>query len=357
MQRQSMAQPAQRSPAMVCNNGLHVIDRAFVREASRQTRKSSAPGVDQVTAPQSAEPLDDTLRDLHERRCENRSVAPPVERVWSEKDDGQQRPRGNPCVEATMVQRAVGMMLAALFEPELPGCSHGFSKGPRQHPARHERREQCRTWHIAWIVEADVRGCFAHLDWGQRRECLQQRVREGGILSRLGKGLHAGGRESGALRSPDQGTPPGGVISPRGSKVFLPQVVDEWCVKAVPPRRQGRCFLTRFADECIRGGALEADARRVMAVWPKRGARFRLTMPPEKTAVMAFKQPPSRESSARGTGSCDGLGFPHYGAKTRRGDGVIKRKTGGKRLRRCMQASWTWCRDNRHVPGHEQDRT
>ena len=47
-----MAQQAKRSPAMVCNNVLHVIDRAFLREAYRQTRKNSAPGVDQVTAQQ-----------------------------------------------------------------------------------------------------------------------------------------------------------------------------------------------------------------------------------------------------------------------------------------------------------------
>ena len=50
MQLQSIAQQAQRSPAMVCNNVLHVIDHDFLLEASRLTRKKSAPGVDQVTA-------------------------------------------------------------------------------------------------------------------------------------------------------------------------------------------------------------------------------------------------------------------------------------------------------------------
>ena len=57
---------------MVCNNVFHLIDRAFLREASRQTRKNSAPGVDQVTAQQYAEHLDDNLRDLHERLRDNR---------------------------------------------------------------------------------------------------------------------------------------------------------------------------------------------------------------------------------------------------------------------------------------------
>jgi hypothetical protein len=65
----------------------------------------------------------------------------------------------------------------------------------------------------------------------------------------------------------------------------------------------------------------------------------------------------TRFASAGGTGTFDFLGLTHYGAKARQGYGVSKRKTIGKRLRRFMQASWTWCRDNRHAPFSEQYRT
>ena len=99
---------------------------------------------------------------------------------------------------------------------------------------------------------------------------------------------------------------------------------------------------------------LEADARRVMEVLPKRFNRFRLTMHPDKTVLMAFKKPPRREQSAGGKGSFDFLGFTHYWAKTRRGYWVITRKTLGKRLRRCMKALGTGCRENRHEPLREQ---
>jgi RNA-directed DNA polymerase len=312
MKLQRIAQQAKSYPAMVFNNGFHLIAREFLLEAYRQTRKSSAPGVDQVTAQQYAEHLDDTLRDLHERRRDNRYVAPPVERVWIEKDDGKQRPIGKPCFEDKIVQRAVVMILAAIFEPEFQAFSHGFRKGHSQHQALHELREQCRTLHIAWIVDADVSGFFDNLDWGHRREFIQQRVRDGGILRLLGKWLHAGVLESGALSYPDKGTPQGGMISPLVSNVFLHRVLDEWFVKDVQPRMKGQCLLTRFADDCIIGCALEADARRVMAVLPKWFARFRLTMHPEKTALIAFQRPPSREPSARGTRSFDFLGLTHY---------------------------------------------
>jgi hypothetical protein len=206
-------------------------------------------------------------------------------------------------------------------------------------------------------VDADVSGCFDTLDWSHLRAFIQQRVNDGGIVRLIGKWLHAGVLEAGARSYPDKGTPQGGVISPMVSHVFLHRVLDEWFVKDVQPRMKGRGFLTRFADDCIIGCELEADARRVMAVLPKRFNRCRLTMHPEKTAFIAFKQPPSREPSARGTGSFDLLGFTHYWAKTRRGYWVIKRKTVGKRLRRFMRAIWTWCRENRQAPLQEQDQT
>ena len=54
------------------NNVFHLIDREFLREAYCQTRKSSAPGMDQMTAKQYADNLEDNLRDLHERLRDKR---------------------------------------------------------------------------------------------------------------------------------------------------------------------------------------------------------------------------------------------------------------------------------------------
>ena len=153
MQLQSSAQQAKHSPALGFNNVFHLIDRACLLAAYHQTRKSSAPGMDQVTAKPYAEHLDAHLRALHERRRDHRYVAPPVERVWSEKEEGKKRPRGTPCFEDKMVQRAVVMILAASFEPDFHAFSHGFRKGHRQHQALHELREPCRKLHLTWRVE------------------------------------------------------------------------------------------------------------------------------------------------------------------------------------------------------------
>jgi RNA-directed DNA polymerase len=354
---QKIAEQAQRYPEMVCNKVFHLIDQDFLREAYRRTRKDSAPGVDQVTAKQYAEHLEENLRDLHERLRDNRYVAPPVARVWIEKEDGKKRPISKPCFEDKVVQRAVVMILEAIFEPDFHAFSHGFRKGHSPHQALDELREQCSKLHIQWIVDADVSGFFDTIDRSCLREMLKQRVNDGGILRLIGKWLNAGVLEGGELTYPDQGTPQGGVASPLLANVFLHHVLDEWFVKEVQPRMKGRCFLSRFADDFIIGCESKADAQRVMAVLPKRFGRFHLTIHPEKTALIAFNKPLRREHSARGKGTFDFLGFTHYWAKTSRGYWVIKRKTVGKRLRRFMKGIWTWCGANRHAPLTEQYRT
>jgi RNA-directed DNA polymerase len=217
MKLQRIAQQAKRYPEMVFNNVCHLIDREFLLEAYRQTQKGSAPGMDQVTAQQYAENLDENLRDLHERLRANRYVAPPVERVWIEKEDGKKRPRGKPCFEDKMVQRAVVMILEAIFAHDFHAFSHGFRKGHSQHQALHELREQCRTLHINWIVDADVSGCFDNLDWSHLRAFIQRRVSDGGILRLIGKWLHAGVLEAGVLMHLDKGTPQGGVSARRSA--------------------------------------------------------------------------------------------------------------------------------------------
>lgn len=357
MKLQRVAQQAQHYPEMVFNNLSHLIDCEFLLEAYRQTRKSSAPGVDKVTAKQYADNLDANLRDLHERLRDNRYTAPPAERVWIEKEDGKKRPISKPCFEDKIVQRAVVMILEAIFEHEFHAFSHGFRKNHSPHQALKDLREQCRKLKINWIIDADVSGFFDNLDRRHLRAFMMQRVNDGGILRLIGKWEGAGVMEDGVLHHPETGVMQGNVISPVLANVYLHQVLDDWFVRDVQPRMKGRCFLIRFADDFVVGFELEEDAHRVMEVLPKRFGRFSLTIHPEKTVLLESKKPSSRDHSAKGKGTFDFLGFTHYWAKTRRGYWVIKRKTVGKRLRRFMKGIWVWCREYRHDPLTEQHRT
>ena len=118
-----MAAQAAHDPCRVFTTLAHLIDSDFLREAYRQTKKASAPGIDGVTAHDYAEHLDDTLRDLHERLRSGRYQAHPVERVWLEKDEGKQRPIGNR--RAMTHWPAAGLLLEAIYEQDFPTARRG----------------------------------------------------------------------------------------------------------------------------------------------------------------------------------------------------------------------------------------
>ena len=120
---QRLAAQAARDPERVFTTLAHLIDEDWLHEAYRHTSKSSAAGIDGVTAKIYAECLDDNLRDWHGRRRSGRYRAAPVERVGIEKDDGGQRPIGKPAFEDTIVQRAVAMLLEAIYEQDFHDCS------------------------------------------------------------------------------------------------------------------------------------------------------------------------------------------------------------------------------------------
>lgn len=354
---QAIAEQAIAYPEMVFTTLAHHIDVEWLREAYRLTNKKSTAGIDGITATAYEVNLAENLQNLHERLVGGRYQAPPVERVWLDREDGRKRPIGKPTFEDKLVQRAVVMLLEPIYEREFYDFSHGFRPGHSPHQALHELREQCQALHINWIIDADVSGYFDAIPHDQLREMIKWRVNDGGLLRLIGKWLKAGVMEAGEISHPETGSPPGGVISPLLANIYLHYVLDEWFEQEVKPRLTGRCFLIRYADDFIIGCELEQDARRIMAVLPKRFERYGLRIHSEKTKLVKFGQPPRKGPPNDRTGTFDFLGFTHYWSKSRRGYWVIKRKTIGKRQRRTIKAIWQWCKENRHQPIAEQHRT
>jgi retron-type reverse transcriptase len=221
----------------------------------------------------SAEPREDTRREVPARRPRGRYQAAPVARVGLEQDDGGPRPIGQPAFADTIVPRAVAMVREALDAQDVHDGSSGVRPGRRPHAARPEGRERCLSEGLGWIVEAEGRGDVDSMDRTRRPEVLRQRGHEGRIRRLMGKWRRAGVREDGVLSHPERGVGQGGVRAPGLAKICGHHVLAEWCARAGRPRRQGRGCRTRFAAEVVIGCEREAAARRILAVRPKRFAR------------------------------------------------------------------------------------
>ena len=349
-QLRQIAEQASNHPERVFISLAHLMDTDFLREAYHRTRKDGAPGLSGVTAKDYAAHLEENLEDLHRRLKDSEYVAPMIKRVWIDKDDGRKRPIGLTEFEDKIVQKAVSMLLGAVYEVDFHDFSHGFREGHSAHQALKEIRDNCMKHGIKWLVDADISGFFDNIDKAQLRGMLKQRVNDGGLQRLIGKWLNTGVVEGDVISYSEKGTPQGGTISPVLANVYLHHVLDEWFVKDVQPRMKGYCFIVRFADDFVIGCQYEEDARRIMEVLPKRFDRFGLTIHPEKTKLIPFGKPAYGKGVRRGETTFDFLGFTHYWAKSRNGYWVIKRKTARKKVRKTIVAMGTWCRNNRHKP-------
>jgi RNA-directed DNA polymerase len=357
---QQIAKLAQEEPQRAFLSLAHHIDIELLREAYRRTRKNGAPGIDGQTAEEYEANLEANLQSLLDRFKLGRYQAPPVRRVHIPKGDGDKtRPIGIPTFEDKVLQRAVAMVLEAVYEQDFLDCSYGFRPGRSAHQALNSLWHEVMKMGGGWVYEVDIQSFFDELDHGHLRSFLDRRVRDGVLRRTIDKWLKAGVMEEGRLSHPESGTPQGGVISPLLANVYLHEVLDTWFEREVQPRLRGRAFLLRYADDFVMVFELREDATRVAEVLSKRLGRFGLRLHPEKTRLVRFQRPVRGKSLDRSQrpGAFDLLGFTHYWGKALTGSWVLKRRTSKDRMRRSLRRLNEWCRLHRHYPRpwqHEQ---
>jgi group II intron reverse transcriptase/maturase len=337
----------------------HCIDVEWLREAYRRTRKDGATGIDGTTAEEYAKQLESNLESLINRaKAGDKYRAPPVRRVHIPKGDGRTRPIGIPTFEDKILQRAVAMVIEAVYEPSFYDFSYGFRPGRSAHQALQAIWDGTMSMQGGWVLEADIESFFDSVPHDKLRDVLGQRVRDGVLLRLIGKWLNAGVFEQGCIYHPEFGTPQGGVISPLLANIYLHEVIDDWFVKDVQPRLSGRSMLVRYADDLVLVFTHEADAKRVLAALSKRFEKYGLRLHPEKTRIIPFRRPPNdprsgREGDVR-NGTFDFLGFTHFWRRSRKGFWVVMRKTMSSRLSRALRRISDWCRTYRHLPISQQ---
>lgn len=263
---------------------------------------------------------------------------------------------GVPTFEDKVLQRAVAMVLEAVYEQEFHHFSYGFRPRRSAHQALGAFWKATMDMGGGWVLEVDIKKFFDTLDHERLREILSHRVRDGVILRLIGKWLNAGVMEGLVLSHPEAGTPQGGVVSPILANIYLHEVLDEWFVRDVHPRLSGQAMLVRYADDFVIVFARKEDAERVLDVLPKRFGKYGLTLHPDKTRLVPFRRPDRDDGSGDGPGTIDLLGFTHYWALSRKKRWCVMKSTAKDRFSRTLRRIREWCRMHRHEDVETQQR-
>jgi len=319
---------------------LHHVTPELLRASYFELKRSAAPGVDGVTWHAYGHDLEARLADLHSRVHRGAYRAQPSKRAWIAKADGRQRPLGIAALEDKIVQHAVKTVLEQVYEEDFLGFSYGFRPRRSCHNALDALWVGITHRKVNWVLDADIRGFFDHIDHEWLLKFLEHRIADRRILRLIRKWLTAGVSEDGQWSKTTVGTPRGSVISPILANVFPHYVLDLWANQWRKRHARGSVIIVRYADDVALGFQERRDAERCLRELRGRFKQFGLQLHPDKTRLIEFGRFAAERRDKRGQDrpeTFDFLGFTHYCGTTRKGAFTVKRKSMTKRMRAKLQ--------------------
>lgn len=335
----------------------HVYNVDMLRESYYALKRKAAAGVDGETWQHYGEKLEENLKGLSDRLKRGAYRAQPSKRSHVPKPDGQKRPIGVSALEDKIAQRAVVMVLNAIYEHDFIGFSYGFRPGRNPHNALDALYVGITKHKVNWVLDADVREFFDSLSHKWLDKFIRHRIADRRILRLIQKWLKAGVLEDGKRIYSDVGTVQGGSVSPLLANIYLHYVFDVWVHRWRKRHACGDIVVVRFADDFVVGFQHRSEAERFLAELKERFARFGLALHRDKTRLIEFGRFASQNSASHGKGKPDTfnfLGFTHICGVTRKGWFTIRRKTIGKKLKLKLQQVKSELRSRMHDPIPEQ---
>lgn len=307
-------------------------------------RKDAASGVDRITFQEYEKNLESNLADLVDRLKRKAYRARLVRRKYIPKAPGKFRPLGIPVLEDKLLQVAVTQILQAIYEVEFLPCSYGYRPRLSAHDAIRSLTDKLQWGGYHFVVEADIKGFFDHVQWEWLEKMLARRIQDGALIKLIGKWLRAGIlEEDGRIIHPQTGTPQGGVISPVLANIYLHYVLDLWFEHVIRPQQQGRCRMIRYADDFVACFAYRHEAEAFEQALPERLAKFGLEVATDKTQTLRFGQ-----NGGPHNGRFEFLGFEFYWEPDRKGRPRVKRRTATKKWRASVRRMTEWIKTHRH---------
>ncbi|NLZ83251.1 MAG: group II intron reverse transcriptase/maturase [Clostridiales bacterium] len=284
-----IAEIAKERPDEKFTSLIHLIDKEMLIKCHYELKRNKAPGIDKMTKNEYEINLEENIENLLQRMKTFKYRPNPVKRVYIPKaGTDKKRPLGIPSYEDKIVQLAITKILSAIYEQDFLDCSFGFRPKRSCHDAIKILDEYLSRRRINYVVDADIKGFFDHVDHRWLMKFLEHRIKDKNLLRYIARLLNAGMMENGQFYKAYEGTPQGGIISPLLANIYLHYVLDLWFEKVVRKRCRGQAYIVRYADDFVCCFEYKNEAEAFYEALKLRLAKFNLEIAEDKTKIIYF---------------------------------------------------------------------
>ena len=345
-----IAEISNENPKEIFTSIYHFLNKDLLTLCHKELDGKKATGLDGTTKAEYEENLEENIEQLVKELQSMAYKPSPAKRVYIPKANGKMRGLAIANYEDKIVQLALKKIIEAIFEPKFPECMYGFRPNKGCHDALRMLNNIIETKKISYIVDADIKGFFDHVDHEWLIKCVEQHIKDPRIIRLIKRFLRAGIIEKTEFEETTEGTPQGSILSPILANIYMYYILTLWFERKVKKNLKGECYITIYADDFVCCFQYKHEAELFMnKLLPERLKKFNLEVAEEKTRLIEFGRFAKERSKNGKVDTFDFLGFTHYCGKSKKGYFRVKRKTSKKKLNKSIKEFRIWIRNNRNL--------
>ena len=177
-----------------------------------------------------------------------------------------------------IVQKALTLLLAAVFEPRFIDLSYAYRPKRNVKKAVKKVVATINGDQMRQILQLDIKKCFDNINKDLLLEIIKKRIKDKNFIELLSRAINVSDTEGKSI----QGVPQGSILAPIMANIFLDHIIDKWYIETICPKYK-ETKLLRYADDLIILAKSSENLHEIENLLTRRLNEFGLEISMEKT--------------------------------------------------------------------------